>query len=389
MKEKINTSQQFINNNKKNKTNRKNTFSGNNILSKAEMDLYDEVEQKFIELKKIKNDTRNIKKSTIKEFVYSSRRIPNLWKHKKNYKNIVLETFVEDNNFLKYLGNADESDTIQVKSKTQIRPKTASERKSITNLKLNNKRNIKSKLDIKELDLNFLKNNSNISNYNSLTKNNKYFKKPKIKLRKIISQQEEIQMMLDGLKEKYPLRNKLIELYSNNDLKDINFFKEEKKIENSKTLSNINSVENLIDKSRLHKIQKIERNIFNNLLSSNKNNLENKYKDILDVINNRENNNNIINKSNYYKNNIMVKNEKIKNEINDSIIFNQLKSTNFYGPYFSYCPYCGNNNIKYYKQMERKQCISLLNYIKKDRNKKMEIEESKFREKVKLDKKSL
>lgn len=195
--------------------------------------------------------------------------------------------------------------------------------------------------------------------------------------------------MLDGLKEKYPLRNKLIELYSNNDLKDINFFKEEKKIENSKILNNINSVENLIDKSRLHKIQKIERNIFNNLLSSNKNNLENKYKDILDVINNRENNNNIINKSNYYKNNKMVKNEKIKNEINDSIIFNQLKSTNFYGPYFSYCPYCGNNNIKYYKQMERKQCISLLNYIKKDRNKKMEIEESKFREKVKLDKKSL
>ena len=36
--------------------------------------------------------------------------------------------------------------------------------------------------------------------------------------------------------------------------------------------------------------------------------------------------------------------------------------------------------------MERKQCISLLNFIKKDRNKKMEIEESKFREKVKMEK---
>ena len=392
MKQKINASNKKDKSKDKSKSKNKNKKAINpgKILSKTEMALYDAVEQKDIELQNLKTTTKNIKKETIKEFVYSSKKIPVVWKSRKNFKNIVLETFVEDTDFLKYLGSVEEADSIHAKPKIHIRPKTASERKLSSNLKnFINKKNDKNKLALRTLD--FLKSDSNISNYNSLSANNQYFKKPKIKLRKIISQQEEIQNMLDDLKEKYPLRNKLKELYPNLNLKevDINFSIEQNNKESNKTV-NASSIESLIDKSRLHKINKIERNIFNNLLLSNKknNNNDNKFKQFLEENSCDNKINNRINKSNFnnYRFSKMIKNEKIKNELNDSMIFNQLKSTNFYGPYFSYCPYCCNNNIKYYKHMERKQCISLLNFIKKDRNRKAEIEESKFREKVKLDK---
>ena len=366
----------------------------NKKLTKEEMAFFDVVEQKDIDLKNLKNETKNIKKETIKEFVYSNKKIPDLWKNKKNFKNIVLETFVEDNHFLNYLGTVEDSESIQFKKKTLIRPKTtiSEGKKIIPNLKKNKPKyfnNYKNKLSLGSFEPLKTYSNSISNNIYSLSTSNKY-KKPKIKLRKIFSQQEEIQNMLDNLKEKYPLRTKLKELYENDNLEEINVPLESNKNdnkENNKTI-NVSSVENLVDKSRLHKIQKIERNIFNNLLSLNKKNIPNKYKEFFD-----ENifNKNSSNKDYYKLSRILIKKkkEKIKNELNDSIIFNHLKSTNFYGPYFSYCPYCCNNNIKYYKHMERKQCISLLNFIKKDRSKKMEIEESKFRERVKMDKNSI
>ena len=111
-------------------------------MNETEMALYDAVEQKDIELQNLKTTTKNIKKETIKEFVYSSKKIPVVWKSRKNFKNIVLETFVEDTDFLKYLGSVEEADSIHAKSKIHIRPKTASERKISSNLKnLINKKN--------------------------------------------------------------------------------------------------------------------------------------------------------------------------------------------------------------------------------------------------------
>ena len=245
----------------------------NNKLTKAEMAFYDVVEQKDIELKNLKNDTNNVQKETIKEFVYSNKNIPDLWKNKKNYKNLVLETFVEDNHFLNYLGTKEDNDSIKVKKKAHIRPKTAiSDGKKLkTSLKINkpkNFNNVKNKLSLGSFESLKTYSNSLSNNIYSLSTSNKY-RKPKIKLRKIISQQEEIQNMLDSLKEKYPLRTKLKELYDNYNFEEINVPLETNKNETV----NVNSVENLIDNSRLHKIQKIERNIFNNLLSLNKKNI--------------------------------------------------------------------------------------------------------------------
>ena len=371
---------------KKNDKNKNINFS--KILLKTDMNLYDVVEKKDIELKNLKNDTNNIKKDTIKEFIYSNKKIPNFWKNKKNYKNIVLETFVEDDNFLKYLGNIEENDVVKlkIKNKIQIRPKTAISvkkkiRKNLTTTNHQNINQIKNKLGMETIEESFKYDSNNMSNiYSSLSGSNK-FKKPKIKIKKVISQQEEIQNMLDNLKEKFPLKNKLKEIYTNYNLKELFFSSSQNKkiINENNKIENINSINKLIDESRFHKAQKIGKNIFNNLLSKNS---KEKSREI--------SNEKIYSKNNYINYKIQSKNKKgkIRNALNDSIIYNHLKSTNFYGPYFSYCPFCCDDNIKYYKYMERKQCISLLNYIKKDRNKKMEIEESKFRKKIKLKKNS-
>ena len=111
----------------------------NKKLTKAEMAFYDVVELKDIELKNLKNDTKNIKKETIKEFVYSNKKIPDLWKNKKNFKNIVLETFVEDNHFLNYLGTVEDNDSIKVKKKDTYKTKDSHITRKNVKIKFKNK----------------------------------------------------------------------------------------------------------------------------------------------------------------------------------------------------------------------------------------------------------
>lgn len=78
-----------------------NKISLNKIILNGDK-LYDEIEKKEKEIKNIKNEINKYKKGTIQEFVYSNRKIPSAWKNKRNFKKIVLELLVEDNNFLKY-----------------------------------------------------------------------------------------------------------------------------------------------------------------------------------------------------------------------------------------------------------------------------------------------
>ena len=54
-------------------------------ITKEEMALHDVVEQKDILLNDIKYNAKNIKKETIKEFVYTNKAIPKLWKKKKKF----------------------------------------------------------------------------------------------------------------------------------------------------------------------------------------------------------------------------------------------------------------------------------------------------------------
>ena len=44
-----------------------------------------------------------------------------------------------------------------------------------------------------------------------------------------------------------------------------------------------------------------------------------------------------------------------------------LESINFFGPYYSYCPPCGNRNIDFYQNMDKKKLIQIVQQIKKIR----------------------
>lgn len=365
----------------------KNTSKNNNQImtpikgvTKEEMALHDVVEQKDILLNNIKYNTKNIKKDTIKEFVYTNKTIPKLWKNKKNFQNIVLEMFAEDNNFLKYLGNVEENNNILIKNNTKVRPKTAAlgrNNNKSKKLQINHNYNsIKKKLSLGTSESIKSDTKSNNTTHVYSLSSSKKNKKPKIKLRKIISPQEEIQNIFDNLKKKYPLRNKLEELYpkyishKEDKGKDVEHHNVKNNNENNK-----NDSFNSFDKSRFNKINKIQRNIFTSLLSLNKNNYKLKYKELF-----HESNNNDNNSDNIYSN-IKLKNknkkEIIKNELNDSTIFNHLKSMNFYGPYFSYCPACGNKNLEFYKNLEQNQCLKIIHQIKKIKGKNIILNDDK------------
>ena len=271
MDEKNAISQQMFKNMTKNKS---KLINKNKIIAEFENRRHDIVEQKNILLKNLKNNIENIEKSTIKDFVYSNKTIPNLWKNTKTFKNIVLETFIEDNNFLKYLGNTyDNNDSITFKNKTSIRPKTVCiERKNLRqqfHIKKNNNINKRKNglLSNFESTKSITKSN-NTTNFRSMSYS-KSVNHPKIKLRKILSPEEEIQNIFSNLKEEYSLIKKMEELYPNFDWSKINGdnpkSKNNEKNQNNKynltesNNSNYNSLEDLIDKSRLHKIKKLEK----------------------------------------------------------------------------------------------------------------------------------
>ena len=365
-----------------------NTNKNSSSKNVSNMDkLYDEIEKKEKEIKNIKNEINKYKKGTIQEFVYSNRKIPSAWKNKRNFKRIVLELLVEDNNFLKYLGSEDESTNIAIDNTKKFRPKTAfSDKKSLRSSNTNLNNIINSKKNILKLSntLNSIKSMSRSNTTNIYSSNSsKIINKSKSQYKNIISSEDEVESIFDDLKNKYPIRQKLDELYPN-----YNFDKSKnnKKLSMSNKNEKVYSLQNLIDKSKLNKIKRMERNIYNNLFQK-----KSRTKNYSQLVKNSEHYK-LISKTqksiplNSFKMSNEAKKEFIKKELNDSKIFNQLQSINFYGPYFSYCPHCSNNNIKYYKNMERSQCISLLNHIKLERSKKFDIEESKFREKMRKQK---
>ncbi len=69
----------------------KNPDNNTNKITSKKRTKYDIIEKKDIELNHIKQNTNDIKKSSIKQFIYSNRNVPKVWKTKQNYKNLVLD----------------------------------------------------------------------------------------------------------------------------------------------------------------------------------------------------------------------------------------------------------------------------------------------------------
>ena len=357
------------------------TININKILSKED-EVYDEVEQNQKKLQNLKSKINTFKKGSIKEFVYTNRKVPFIWRIKKNYESLILGLLLEDNNFMKYIGKGPETTSRTLKGNSKARPKTAfTKRKNLTNtnFQIDKKININNKKITHKIDrLSSIRSvsRSNTTNLDSINSSKISKGKCKIKLRKIISPEEETEIIFDKLKEKYSITKKFEELFSsyNSDEMTMQLNSNTSKISDEK----IYSIKSNIEKEKLIKIKKIQRNIYNNLFkdkNKNKNNdnkpLIKKYK----LISNTQKHIDKLKQEN--------KKEIIKNDINDSKIFSLLKSINFYGPYFSYCPTCHDNNINFYKNLDKNECLNLLNHIKLERSKKLDIEDSEIKEESK------
>ena len=132
-------------------------------------------------------------------------------------------------------------------------------------------------------------------------------------------------------------------------------------------------------KQKHHKRQNTFRqNIFTNLLPSSRdksgknisgfNSCTNFYKKKPDNLNN----NIFLNSDNEF----FVK----KININDPLLIKYLEGINYFGPYFSYCPPCGNRNLEFYKNLEPNQCLQIIQQIKKNKGKNIILNKNKKKE---------
>ena len=145
----------------------------------------------------------------------------------------------------------------------------------------------------------------------------------------------------------------MIELFPEKSLKSIDI---KNKIINNK--NNNNYINNYINQTiRPEKRRNIFRqNIFVNLVSSKSKNMNNKPRRV---------------KSAYYFKNENKKNDNLfikkKYKIKDENVMKQLENINFFGPYYSYCPQCGNRNVDFYKNLDNNKLIQIVQQIKKIR----------------------
>ena len=328
---------------------------------------YDDIETESIALKDDKNLLNKIKEKTIKEFIYTNREIPNLWKNKINYQDELLNAIYKDKTLLSYIGSS------SIKGK-----KYSYDKFPKINLRYENPKTFRSR-NIRDNDneINSIKNNSVM---NSTIKNKYSFKKNKGLTEK------EINTLLDDYKTAYPIKERLKELYitsnyynsKNNKYKTIsvnNSNKNEIKLNNGVNINKraSNSIDTTYSKIPRHtfihtnkkliskKQRTFRQNIFNNLNPSSER--DNTYYSL-----NKDTLNKIIikNKTGNIK---KEKENDLKINVNNPIIKKNIESINFYGPYYSFCSSCRNKNMEYYNNMEPNQCIDIIHLIKKIRHK--------------------
>ena len=348
---------------------------------------YDDIESSNNTLKDDAKLLNKIKSYSIKEFIYTNKEIPNIWKNKLNYQDDLLDVISKDKKLLSYIG----SSPIKTKNNSLDKfPKINTRYDVISSVKSRNIEDNISKNDInsmKEIINNNISNNSIISSSrNNEIKNeikNKYNFKKKSEL-----SEKEINTLIEDYKTAYPIKEKLKELYITS-----NYYNSNKNLNETQTLSHnlnqnndnhlmctkktYNSIEPTSRKNTRHifihtnkkniskKQRTFRQNIFNNLSPSIDNTFYSFNKNILNKI---SKSNKIINIYNENKNKNGKDIGKI-NEISNPIIKKSIESINYYGPYFSFCPSCCNKNLEYYNNLEPNHCVELIHFIKKERHK--------------------
>lgn len=280
-------------------------------FSNLNKDFYGDIQTNDLTLKTDKKLLNKIKDKTIKEFIYSNKIIPHYWKTNLNYQAEMTNLISKDKKLLSYIGS----------------------------FPINNK-NIDTLPKIRtDYDINKTNNESYESNYEK-SKKIFGFKQGRLNL-------DEVKIILDDYKSTYPIKERLQNLMNAYNINNEEFSKKENNEEeiaqktssskDSNCFSLLKKINPLNKKERI-KIQKAFRqNIFT-----------------LDSLKQTSNSNN---------KNMKIKIKK-KYEIKNKTIDNSVKSINYYGPRFSFCPSCKSRNLAFYKYMEPNQCLGLINHIK-------------------------
>ncbi len=307
---------------------------------------YDEIEKTESKLKTNKNNLSNKKLNVIREMVYTNKSIPDVWKSKLDFHNQIMKLIIKDKKFLSYLGRGREIEKNFIENDHKFLKKNFSQK------------NIKSK---KELYKNLLyKRKPEIINEESDISNKNLFKN---KHKKSEFGEKDIKEILEEFKINYKLKeNQELEINNSNEKSLMRNFIERKY--NSETPNKIVNPFSDIYKLKPEKRKELYRQgIFTNLIPS-KTSLTTREKKPL-IFQNKLNEDD-------YSINVSSKNFYKKIKINDPVKFKYLKLIKFHGPYYSFCPPCNNRNIEFYNQLERNQCIKLLNYIRKERSNLLE-----------------
>ena len=293
--------------------------------------LNDEIELKDIKIKENIKKLKEIKNNSLKEFVYANRTIPESWKNKLNYQNQVLEMFASDLNFLSYVGSieAEKTQNIrQAKNTPKVKFKIRNKGGPLSYSSKNNSCGIKEENSL-----------TTSKNYSSVNMKNKL----KHQKNKILNQKE-LNDIFDELHNNYPIKGKLNELFPERLLKTI-------KIKNKNIEPSIKM------KLNYPKVEKrkstFRQNIFVSLIPQKGKSRSRRVQSAFS--------------KNGYKSYYNKSFAKKKFNIKDENIMKHLESINFFGPYYSYCPPCGNRNIDFYKNLDNKKLIQIVQQIKKMR----------------------
>ena len=344
-------------------------------FEKMNRGFYDDLIETDDLLKQKKNNLTKTKNFSIKESIYTNRRIPQSWRNKISYYNELYKTMSKDKYFVSYLGKGGENINAY-STMTQTQP------------------NLNSDLSIKNSDKNkFLntisvKSPSNEKDNNLITKNMFYNANNKssgtyAKLFNQIAENRKIHNILEEFKTNFPLtlptipklttnetdknENKLLITQTNDKKETTSNLTTEEKEEKKSNLNDLKTKPKPVyrrrKKGELTKAEVFKSTLYNNLLppgdyvnEETKKELKKKKKQF--SLENFNENKYLFSSAEAFNKKITITNPKIEEKLQD---------INYWGPHYSHCPPCFYKNMYFYENMEKNQCYKLLNYLKKVR----------------------
>ena len=334
---------------------------------------YDDIEESDFSIKNKNKDLNVIKSNSVKELIYTNKKIPTVWKNKIGFHNNFLNIIYKDQNLFNYLYQND----IINKFIYDVDKKNNNHEKYLNLKTFYQTKNNKSKLFNNNINLNISDLNQTKKTFKSSStkflfcnryknNNNQYdsdnIKKIIEKYRKDFNLKEKFKTLLkkniviNGNKSMDDNINKNYD--DKNDNENNNSINENKITTNSKFPNLLNLNKKIEMRKTIYSNLIPNKSIYNN---NNYNKINTIYKTKINIKkNNVKNSDNLFlnnNSTEFYKT-IDIKNIKLKNE---------LKSIKNFGPYYSYCPPCNYKNLYFYNSLNDKS-FDIINYIKKVKN---------------------